>query len=271
MIESILVTVFANQWLVVLMTSALFLGLGEAGHRFGLLRFRAKDEATKGQIRPIQGAVLGLLGLLLGFTFAMAVQRFDARRNLLLQEANAIETTYLRASFLPEQNKKKVENLLRHYVDARIDFHLAGTDAAKIAKAEKTTTAIQRELWAEAVAAGREAPTVLTPTFIAALNETIDLDAARMYAFHSHVPGSVWALLLVVAGVGCYATGYGAGISGSRSAFSGVMFPLLIAVVITLVADLDRPRHGLIRINPQPLLDLRESIIPALETPPSKP
>ena len=190
----------------------------------------------------------------------MAVARYDTRRGLVLAEANAIGTTWLRADLLSAEHRTAIENQLRRYVDVRLEFYAAGEDKEKQAAAERRTAQIQRELWAQAVAAGKEAPSPLTPTFIAALNETIDLDATRMNALRTRVPGAVWLLVLVVAICGCCASGYGAGASGARNGFANIILPLLIATVITLIADLDRPRGGLIGISQQPLLDLKESL-----------
>lgn len=246
--------------MVVMIVGLLLLALGEVGFRTGLRLFVAKDEPRKGQIGGIQGAVLGMLALLLGFTFSMALVRYENRRDLVLKEANAIGTTYLRASFLPEAHARIIGDLLRRYTDARLNFYNAGSDSGKIAAAEDEAAKLQRELWVETVAAGKEAPTPITATFINALNETIDLDATRLHALRSRVPGAVWLLLLIVAGAGCFASGYGAGATGKRTGFSDAMLPLLIAVVITLIADFDRPRHGLIDISQQPLLDLKQSL-----------
>ncbi len=258
--DEILRFIFRNQWLVLIIVGLALLGLAEVGFRAGLRLFVRKDEPRKGQISTIQGAILGMLALLLGFTFSMALARYEARRDLVLQEANAIGTTYLRASFLPETNMKAVQDLLRHYVDARLNFYGAGSDSGKIAAAEDEAARLQRELWAQTVAAAKEAPSPMTATFINALNETIDLDATRLNALRSRVPGAVWLLLVIVAGAGCFASGYGAGASGERTGFSAVLVPLLIAVVITIIADFDRPRQGLIGISQQPLLDLKESL-----------
>ena len=258
--DEILPFIFRNQWLVLIIIGLVLVALAELGFRAGLRLFVKKDEPRKGQIGAIQGAVLGMLALLLGFTFSMAVARYENRRDLVLREANAIGTTYLRASFLPETNAKAIEDLLRHYVDARLSFYTAGSDAAKITLAESETARLQRELWSHTVDAAKEAPSPITATFINALNETIDLDATRLNALRSRVPSAVWLLLVIVAGAGCYTSGYGAGASGERTGFSAWMLPLLIAVVITIIADFDRPRCGLIGISQQPLLDLKESL-----------
>lgn len=262
MIDTILRSIFTSQWLVFLVVTALLLGLAEVGFRTGLRLHRASDEARKSQIGSTMGAVLGLLGLLLGFTFALAAARYEGRRELVLKEANAVGTTFLRASFLPDAHRIAVEGLLRRYTEVRMDFYAAGEDETKIAAAERAAAQLQSELWAHTVAAGREAPTPLVPTFINALNETIDLDATRMNALRNHVPGAVWLLVLAVAGCGCGLSGCAAGATGVRSTFSVAVLPLLTAVVITLIADLDRPRGGLIGISQQPLIDLQQTLTP---------
>ncbi|EEF57556.1 DUF4239 domain-containing protein [Pedosphaera parvula] len=262
MLDTILSRIFASQWHVIAIVSIVLLAAAELGFNFGLRLHLSNDQARKDQIGGIQGAMLGLLGLLLGFTFAMSVGRYESRRALVLQEANSIGTTYLRAAVLPDAHKTGVEDLLRRYVDVRLDFFRAGEDQGKLAAAERATAQIQRELWAHAVSAGKEAPTPITAIFFNALNDTIDLDATRMNARRTRVPGAVWLLVLAVAACGCCASGYGAGASGERGAFANVVLPLLIAVVITLIADLDRPRGGMIVISQQPMLDLKQSLQP---------
>jgi hypothetical protein len=259
MIDQALAFLFANQWLVFILVGLMLLAAAEIGFRAGVRLYASKDEPRKGQIGGIQGAVLAMLGLLLGFTFAMAMGRYDVRRSLVLSEANAIGTTYLRAALLPPPQHAAIENLLRQYVDARLAFHDAGADLEKRSAVETRTAQLQRDLWAQTVEASKT-PTPVTATFINALNETIDLDATQLQAIRSRVPGVVWLLLLVVAGTGCFASGYGAGASGARSKFANILLPLLITIVITLISDLDRPYKGLIGIDRRPLLDLKASL-----------
>lgn len=259
MIDNALAAIFANQWLVFLLVGLLLLGLAEIGYRGGLRLHRAHDEPRKAQILCIQGAVLGMLGLLLGFTFAMAVERYDTRRALVLSEANALGTTYLRAALLPEPQQGAIKSLLREYVDVRIAFHEAGADLEKRRTVEIQTARLQSALWAQTVEVSK-LPTPITATFINSLNESIDLDTTQLHAIRSGVPGAVWLLLLSVAGTGCFASGYGAGASGVRSCFPNILLPALITVVITLISDLNRPYKGLIGLDRRPLLDLKASL-----------
>jgi hypothetical protein len=203
---------------------------------------------------------LGLLALLLGFTFALAVSRYETRRTLIVAEANAIGTTYLRASLLPESHRTPVKELLRDYLAARLEYFDAGADQSRVEAALQTAAKIQQELWRHAEEAAASAPTTIVATFINALNELIDLDTTRQNALRTHVPEAVWLILLAVATCGCYVSGYAAGSSGARSAFSSYMLPLLIAMVIAMIVDLDHPRGGLISIKQQALIDLQHSM-----------
>jgi len=238
------------------------MGIAERGFRFGLRLYASQDEARKAQISGIQGAVLGLLALLLGFTFAMAVNRYEARRELVVKQANAIGTTFLRAALLPEAHVAPVEDLLRHYVELLLKYAPLAKDPAKLAQGLRVFADIQVVLWEHAVAASKASPTPIVATFINALNETIDTEAERVAARQNRVPGSVWLLLLIVASLGCLTSSYSAGAQGVRFLFSSLLLPLLIAVVLTLIADIASPYGGFITVSQQPLVDLLQAIQP---------
>ncbi len=258
--DQLLGSVFQAQWVVFALPAVLLVGFAELGFRLGLRLYLAKDTARKGEIGGIQGALLGLLGLLLGFTFAMAVGRYQARRDLVVKEANAIGTTFLRASLLPEAHRAPVEDLLRRYVEARLTFQPLAADPVKLAEGLRVSADIQRQLWQHAVAVAREMPTPIVATFIITLNETIDAEAERIAAGRDRIPGTVWLLLLTVASLGCITSSYIAGADGARSVFSSIVFPLLVAVVIILIFDLADPRRGFIQITQEPLVDLQQAI-----------
>ncbi|TMB76157.1 MAG: DUF4239 domain-containing protein [Chloroflexi bacterium] len=253
-------SVFQSQWVVFALPAVLLVGFAELGFRLGLRLYVATDTARKGEISGIQGALLGLLGLLLGFTFAMAVSRYQARRDLVVKEANAIGTTFLRASLLPEAHQAPVEDLLRRYVEARLTFQPLAADPVKLAEGLRLSADIQRQLWQHAVAVAKETPTPIVATFVITVNETIDTEAERLAAARDRIPGTVWLLLLTVASLGCVTSNYIAGADGARSVFSSIVFPLLVAVVIILIFDLADPSQGLIRITQQPLVDLQDAI-----------
>jgi hypothetical protein len=252
-----------SQGAVVLLPSLLLLLAAEAGFRLGLRLFVAKDVARREQIAGIEGAVLGMLGLLLGFTFSMAASRYEARRNLVVQEANAIGTTFLRAALLAPEHRGPVEDVLRRYVDLRLGVQPSTADESTLARARQAGAELQRTLWGHAIAASREAPTPITASFLSALNQMIDLGEERVAAARNDIPWVVWLLVLGVAWIGCFTAGYAAGAHGERSWLSAVMLPLLVAIVIGLIADLASPRRGFISVSQQPLADLRASMEPS--------
>lgn len=247
-----------SAWIAFSLPLVLLLLFAEIGFRLGLRVHR--DDHHKQTLGSIQGAILGLLGLLLGFTFAMSAGRFDLRRELVLKEANAIGTTYLRASLLPDAHVKPVEDLLRGYVDLRLEYYPKVTDPAAFASFLAKSAAIQKELWRHATEASREAPTPITATFVNTLNDTIDTEAERIEAGRARIPAAIWILLMTVAAFGCLTTSYVSGEEGSRSAFSGLVLPMLVAIVLVLIFDIANPHKGFIGISQQPLIDLQQSI-----------
>ena len=231
------------------------------GCHFGLRKQAGINDAGRSQFASIQGAVLGLLALLLGFTFAMTVSRFDARKQLVLEEANAIGTAFLRAQLLPEPNRSEIAGLLRRYVDVRLLFYEAGIDEKKLRETNDQSERIQRQLWSQATAVAKlDKRAVTTGLFIQTLNEVIDLHAKRITAMQNHVPESIILLLCLVAILSLGLTGYGCGLAGQRHVIVTTTMAILIVAVIYLIIDLDRPRRGLIKVSQKSMIDLRESI-----------
>src|SRR5688572_24104962 len=252
--------VFNDQWTLLFFIAVLLLGAAEVGYRDGLRLYKARDEARRSQIGGVQGAVLGLLGLLLGFTFAMAVGRYDTRRDLVLKEANAVGTTWLRAGLLPEAHRAPVKELLRRYVGVRLKYEALSRDRARLAEGLRLSAELQNEMWRHAEAAAAESPAPVTVSFITSLNEVIDTDAERVAAGRNQIPTGVWVLVVLVAAFGCFTGSYGSGAHGARSAFTNLFLPTLIAIVIVLIFDLTHSRQGVIGVSQQPLIDLLNNI-----------
>jgi hypothetical protein len=190
----------------------------------------------------------------------MAVARYEGRRELVVQEANVIGTTWLRASLLPEAHQQVVRDLLREYVDVRLRTQAAIGDRTVVVDWLRRGAEIQSQLWRHAEAVAREAPSVMTVTFVTALNHLIDTDAERTASARNQIPAGVFLILLVVAAVGCSLSAYASGSYGKRSSFTSVLLPLLISVVILLILDLTHERQGFISVSQQPLVDLQRSI-----------
>ena len=254
--------IFFSTWIAFAIPALVLLACGEIGFRASRRAFVEHDSATRSTIGGIQGAILGLLGLLLGFTFAIAAARYDERRTLVVKEANAIGTTYLRAALLPADAVEPVRSLLREYVALRLEVFPHFDDAEVRDRALRRSAEIQRALWDRTVAAAAATPTPTVALFVTALNATIDVEAERLAAGRARVPPSIWVLLMIVAGLGCVTSSYAAGTEGARTTFSNFVLPILIATVMTLIFDITHPRKGFIGVSQQPLIDLQQSIGP---------
>lgn len=252
-----------DEVLVFLLVVAAFFAVLEFAFRWGR-RHRDRnrhDEASKSHIGALQAALLGLLALLLGFNFAMAASRFDARKALIQDEVNAIRTSYLRAQLLPQQQRQQISDLLKTYVAARIDFMTAGVDPAQLEAASAAASDIQAQLWtlagAPAVEGNISQPVNL---LVQSLNEMFNVNEKRRAALDNHVPRTVINLLIAVALGALGFIAYGYGLTGRRRHGSTAFFAFLIAMVFTIIIDMDQPRSGLIRVSEDGMLRLQEDI-----------
>jgi hypothetical protein len=250
-----------SLWLIAFVMMALLLLVTEAGFRAGCKVRSRLEETAKSQVGVISGALLGLLALLLGFTFAMAQSRFALRQGLVVEEANDIGTTYLRSRLLPEPYRTEIANLLRQYVDARLDFFQAGADGELLKEAQDRAIQLQNQLWSNAISAVQKDDRMSTTgLFIQSLNNVIDTQEKRLAAMENHVPESVLLLLFIVALVATLGVGYGSGLSAHRNLFTTTMMSLLFMLVITVIIDLDRPRRGWIRVSQNSMIRLQKSL-----------
>ena len=229
----------------------------EIGYHIGQWRERRAAGEVAGPTSMIVGSILALMAFLLAIAMGMAGDRFDARRGLVLQEANAIGTTFLRAGYLPEPHSTQLEALLREYVPLRIV-----DDRDELPAQIQRSVAIHDEMWTITEDLARESgDRPVVAIFVESLNETIDLHESRITAgLYARVPPTIiWLLVLgVIFSVGM--VGYNAGLTGRRSMISAVVLAVALSTVIALVVDLDRPTDGIIRTSQQPLIDLRDSI-----------
>jgi hypothetical protein len=247
---------FLPLWALCLATIALGFLSVEAGYRLG--RRLSSEPETEASVRTMVAATLGLLAFTLAFTFGLASSRFDARRQVVQDEANAIRTSHLRSAFLPEPQRSTIRGLLREYLEARLE-------AAQPGKAQQAVVGSQRlhaRLWAEAVAAVEKEPSsVLAGLFIDSLNEIIDLHAKRVQAtLRSRVPGVIWATLYFAASFSMAGIGYHLGLTSRRRSPAVVALVLTFSAVMFLIEDLDRPQEGLLRVSQQAMVDLRNSL-----------
>jgi hypothetical protein len=246
-------------WGLFLTIVLLVLAAIEVGYRLGSYRHRYAGREKEAPVGAMVGATLGLLAFMLAFTFGMAASRFDTRKQLVLDEANAIGTTYLRTAMLPEK-REEVRDLLRSYADARLEAVQPGRVAEAILKSEN----IQNQLWSAATTVGLQHPdSIVVGLFVTSLNEVIDLHAKRVNAaLRNRIPGAIWMSLLAMALLSLAAMGYHAGLVGTIRSIAILVVALTFSAVIALIADLDRPSEGALIVSQQALIDVRQSMNP---------
>ena len=233
----------------------------EAGFRLGRRPRKQTFADTKSQMSTVGAGILGILGLLLGFTMSMAVTRFEVRKQLVLEEANAIGTAHLRTQLIPEAEGKEIAELLRAYTNVRVTLGDGRSIYEQIAAARQEAARLQDAFWQRAAAYGQKDPNpVRAGLLLQSLNEVIDLDAARWMAFQDHVPETVLYVIAVVGLLAAMVVGYTFGLGGVRNLFSICMLSLAITLVLIVIIDLDRPREGLIHVSQQPMLDLQKQL-----------
>ena len=211
----------------------------------------------KQQMATIRDGFFILLSLLLGFTLTFAATRFAERRSLAVEEAVSLGTTYLRASTLPQPYRDRSKQLLREYVDARLA--LDDADKSQFNEAMSRSKHIQEELWLDAATVAQNDRSAITAVYLNSLNETIDLDAKRVAAFEYHIAPPIWILIILVSLIVGFTRG---ATMTSRFWLSLILIPITIAIVVALIADLDTPTRGLIRLDQRPLQRLKAEIGP---------
>jgi hypothetical protein len=234
----------------------------EIGRRIGFRRMAQDSEGARAGVGAVEGAVFGLLGLLIAFTFTGAAARFDARRQLVTEEANDIGTAWLRLDLLPAGGQPALRESFRHYLDTRLEVYqkLPDLDASKAALTR--SVALQGEIWTQSVAASREGPSSAAMLLLPALNQMIDITTTRTMASKTHPPLIIFAMLIVLTLVGALFAGYGMAAAKRRSWVHMLGFAFVMAAGVYIIVDLEHPRLGLIRVHTadQVLVELRQSM-----------
>jgi len=249
--------------IITLFITGLFAGmliLLEVGRRLGLRRREKMPADSAEGLGAVEGALFALLGLLIAFTFSGAAERFEARRHLIVEEANAIGTAYLRIDLLPAAAQPAMRDGFRRYVDSRLAVYRALPDL-DAARAELSRSAeLQKEIWSTAVAAcpGASSPSACV-LLLPALNAMIDITTTRTVAASTHPPALVFAMLAVLALACSLLAGYGMAGSRVRSWIHVLAFAAVLTITVYVILDYEFPRVGFIRIDPvdQVLVDVR--------------
>jgi hypothetical protein len=246
---------------LVLVTVALFIGLIvclEVGYRLGSRRVKIVANAFEG-FGAIEGAVFGIFGLLLSLSFFGAASRLDARRQLIVTEANAIASAYMRVDLLPNADQPEVRRLFREYLDERIRISESSDEVQALAQISKAAK-LQQAIWAYAISATK-AGAPGTPLLLPALNQMSEIASAKAISVQTHLPALVFYFLLAAALLSGLVAGFGMA-RGHRNWLSILAYAAIITLTMYVMIDMEYPRAGLIRIGAADLAltTLRDSI-----------
>lgn len=238
-------------WLPILLSLfALTLLFLRAGWSMGRRRLLQLGESANEGLGAMDGAVFGLMGLLLAFTFTGAATRFDQRRDLIVQETNAVGTAWLRLDLLQQGPRQQARDLMRRYLDARLDVYREVLDKDQLQNSLAAVSALQAEIWKLAVTQSREdksqpLPQVLLP----ALNDMFDIATSRILASRQHPHPAIFGMLLALVLVSCFLLGFSQAKVTRQSRLHLVGFALTTALALYIIIDLEYPRIGLIRVD----------------------
>ena len=223
-----------------------------------LRRRRPLKDNERDDFGVIQAATLTLLALIIGFSFSMAISRYDLRKTYEEAEANAIGTEWVRAGLLPAADAAKVRSQLRRYTDLRIAFYRT-RDEQELQQINNDTSNLQNEMWAAVQTPALSQPTPVMALAVSGMNDVLNSQGYTQAAWWNRIPTSAWGLLIITA-ICCHVlVGYGA--RGEKmSASLLIVLPLVISISFLLIADIDAPRRGLIRVKPQNLVALADSL-----------
>jgi len=227
--------------------------------RFGLRHTGAPDE----QFAVVETATLGLVALLLAFTFQVSMSRFDEARQLIVSETNAIGTAYLRLDLLQPSDEAEIRDLFRTYLDARIQAYKTVSSGGDPAELISRTRQLQQKIWSKVLEAAGRAPLPSAPLLLVpVVNQMIDITTARLLSLRTRLPDLVKGLLIAIALISSAVIGYAMGMLRHRSPFPVAIFSLIVSATIYTVLDLDSPRYGLIRLDPieQAMEELRDQM-----------
>lgn len=216
------------------------------------------DPPPRESLSTVVTATLTLLGLIISFTFSMATTRYDLRRLYEEQEANAIGTEYVRAALIPPGQAAEVRRLLDRYLQERIDYYEAD-DRSALPRINAPTMLLQSQLWAAVQPAASATPTPVIALVVNGMNDVLNSQGYTQFAWWNRIPTTAWSLAIFVALLASLLVGYSARKTKDQPLLLLVL-PLLISVSFVLVADIDSPRGGIIRVHPQNLRSLQSSL-----------
>jgi hypothetical protein len=239
------------------------IALFEVGRRVGISRLAADPEGAHKGVGAVEGSVFALVGLLIAFTFSGAAARFEARRDLIVQETNAIGTAWLRIDLLPTTDQQTMRKLFREYLDSRLDAYRKLPDLVAAEASLAHAVELQSRIWEHAMEATRNAGSPpLTTVLVPALNEMFDIAATRTQAQRMHPPMAIFGMLVALVLAGALLVGYAMAGARNRNWLHVVGFALATSLSVYVIIDLEYPRLGFIRVDAadEMLVDLRATM-----------
>lgn len=230
----------------------------EGGFRAGRWRSRRREPEQEVVVRSMVGGMLGLLTFVLAFTFWIAATHYDAVRQSILAQANAIRTAYLRADLIPEPYRTESRALLREYVDIRLEAYQSGNFEPLFPRSEE----LHSRLWSQAVAAKEKTSSpIFSGYFIQSLNDVIGLHTRQLMVRQEfRIPNAIWIVIYVIMPLAAASIGCHGGLTGRGRPLVAVAFVLIISVVMVLIVDIDHPQRGSLKVSQQALVDLRDTM-----------
>lgn len=251
-------------WIVFTVTVVIVLLSIVAGYKIGNYVLHGQKYGAVVSTGSVVTASLGLLAFMLAFTFSIASNRYDTRKQIVLNEVNAIGTTYLRADTLPEPPRAEARKLLRDYVDLRASLSERENwdTLEKVQDLITKSEAIQDQLWSQVVYLGRNYPdSEIVALYITSLNEMIDLHTERtVVALQYRIPGTIWGALYLLTALTFGLVGFEIGITGGGNVWASFIIAFIFSTVIFLITDLDRPMQGNITVSQKPVLELQQKL-----------
>ncbi|HEX4780094.1 MAG TPA: hypothetical protein VH301_05035 [Usitatibacter sp.] len=257
MVEDAYLSELSRFPLIILAASAVGLWIAALFGAGVLRRRRPFDEGMRDNFNTILAATLTLLALIIGFSFSMAINRYDQRKDFEEGEANAIGTEYVRAALLPVEDAAKVRGLLIRYLDARIAYYTA-ENREELHRAILDAARLQKELWASVAVPATAQPTPIMALVAEGMNDVLNRQGSVQAAWWNRIPAAAWGLMLAIAMVCNMLMGYG--LRGPAHAKLLLVLPVTAGIAFMLIADIDAPRHGLIRVAPRNLVSLAQAL-----------
>ena len=245
-----------NMPVLVFVLSFIVLGISVQLGAFISRKVRPVKEDEREDLGLVTSASLTMLALIIGFTFSMAVGRYDQRKNYEEEEANAIGTEYARADLLPATDGARVRQLLTQYLDQRLLFYTIH-DARQLGSIDRETTRLQTEMWSTVQSVAKTGPNPIVGLAVVGMNDVLNRQGYTQAAWWNRIPVGAWSLMVTLAVCCSMLIGYGARPTG------GLLFmvlPFLVAIAFFLIADIDSPRQGVIRVVPRNLTSLSQSL-----------